>query len=81
MKALIAASIAAAAFLASTAAFPQSSQPAGDTQVPDAKTGSTAGAAEHHHWYSAVLRNGGRDSRSNNECVGPASYCDLYFGS
>jgi len=87
MKALIAASVATAALLASTAVFAQTNQPADNTQAPAEAARSTAqvaqsnGAAEQHHWYSFLHRDEGHDSRSNNDCVGPVSYCTIFFGS
>lgn len=83
MKALIAASLATAAIFASIGAFAQSDQAADGTQAQHvAQQPAPANEGQgQHHWYSAFHRKGERDSNSDNECVGPVSFCNLYFGS
>jgi len=90
VKVLIAAIAVAAACSLSSAPFAQSNGPyvGNPTQaaIPQSAAHLTAestavsgNAGRGHHWYS-FLRAGARNARSGNDCHGPVSFCNTFFG-
>jgi len=84
MKSLIASvAIAAACSLCATA-FAQSSGSNNGSQAPTvvAQSASARSEGQSSHRWNAFLRHGAnRNADRGNECVGPAGFCNLYFGS
>jgi hypothetical protein len=57
-------------------------QQQGDSSYGGSVSGSSAAGAPQHHWYS-FLGHGKRNGSNSQQdkCVGPASFCNIYFGS
>ncbi|CAB3746108.1 hypothetical protein [Paraburkholderia solisilvae] len=94
MKSLIRSMVVAGALAIPAFAFAQANDSAvsqgaaatavqqGDSGYGGSVDGSSAAGAAHHHWYNLAGR--GKSTGSNSQqdkCVGPVSFCNIYFGS
>jgi hypothetical protein len=80
MKSLIAAVAIAAACSFSATAFAQSNGSDNGSQAQTVTAQSTS-AKTGHRWYSFLRHGENRNANRSDECVGPAGFCNIYFGS
>ena len=84
MKTLIASVAIAAACSLSATAFAQSTGSNNGSQALTVAAQSASAGSDgqsSHHWYSFLRHGANRNADRGNECVGPASFCNVYFGS
>ncbi|HTH62313.1 MAG TPA: hypothetical protein VL689_19440 [Paraburkholderia sp.] len=75
MKSLKIAVLACSLFAASISAYAQSAGPAASAPQPTAKTSTSQPAARAAEWSAAT------PAKKGDDCTGPASFCNIYFGS
>jgi hypothetical protein len=80
MKSLIASVAIVAACSFSATAFAQSNGADTGSQAP-AVAAQSAAVKSSHHWYSFLRHGANQSANRGNECVGPAGFCNIYFGS
>jgi hypothetical protein len=80
MKSLIVSVAIAAACSFSATAFAQSNGADAGSQAAAVATQS-ASAKSSHHWYSFLRHGANQNANRGDECVGPAGFCNIYFGS
>jgi hypothetical protein len=68
-----------AAPVAATSVAPQGNGASADP-VGGAADGSTGAGAPAHHRFGFLHRGAG-STQTKDACVGPASFCNIYFGS
>lgn len=76
MKSLKIAVVACSLFAAAAAAYAQNEAPAangGSQQVTQSDSSSAAA--------NGALADAAKPARNANDCVGPASFCTIYFGN
>jgi hypothetical protein len=76
MKSLKIAVVACSLFAAAAAAYAQNQAPAangGSQQVTQSDSSSATA--------SSVRADAAKPARNANDCVGPASFCNIYFGN
>lgn len=84
MKTLIASVAIAAACSLSATAFAQSNGSDNGSQALTVATQSASARSEgqsSHRWYSFLRHGANRNAGRGNECVGPVSFCNVFFGS
>ncbi|WP_449184601.1 hypothetical protein [Trinickia sp. YCB016] len=84
MKTLIASVAIAAACSLSATAFAQSNGSDNGSQaltVAAQSASTNSDRQSSHRWYSFLRHGANRNAGRDNACVGPASFCNVYFGS